>query len=180
MLNPPPHFGNPQAFLAQTILSVLCSIRSQGKFLRPRRWSWMNRGRELTRSTAAPQFRRKQDLIAHGGSFWLSRITGHVLASDGVASNGRTLPRGWEDENEHRHTRSLSACAYLLGNSLQQSAVDCHPNCRRGDWAAIGGASDIGPSSTRWLVLRPPQGSDSCDSRPLFSNSQPPSTSSEV
>ena len=63
-----------------------------------------------------------------------------------------------EDENEHPHTGSRSPSVYLLGNPLRQPAVDSHANCGRGDWAAIGGASGIGPNRTRWLVLRPPEG----------------------
>jgi hypothetical protein len=55
----------------------------------------------------------------------------------------------------------------------RQPAVDSAANCWRCDWAARAGASGVGPNRTRWLLLRPPEGSDRRYSRPLFSNSQP-------
>src|SRR5580704_18818656 len=77
-----------------------------------------------------------------------------------------------EVENERSHTCSRPTGDYLRGSSVRQPAVDSYANCRRGDWTAIDGASGIGPDSTRWLVLRPPEGSGPGHSRPLFSNSQ--------
>src|SRR5580704_6966333 len=85
----------------------------------------------------------------------------------------RSCQEVWEDENEHLHTRACSPIDYLHRNPLPRPPVDSRANCGRGDWAAIRGAFGFGPNRTRGLILRPPEGSDPRNSRPLFSNSQP-------